>query len=147
MKFDMPSQVGQVDLTASRWDTLLAPRAVSLAFPAAPEQRVNCTMQKRKRKTESERWKQEERRWRGAGDDAVNQIKWQLKCHSMPKHFKMQAACEKCSCQTTKQTTTTTTTIVCTVRKRVCQRLRLEMAMVMGAGGGKVKREAGWAIN
>lgn len=145
MKFDMPSQVGQVDLTASRWDTLLAPRAVSLAFPAAPEQRVNCTMQKRK--TESERWKQEERRWRGAGDDAVNQIKWQLKCHSMPKHFKMQAACEKCSCQTTKQTTTTTTTIVCTVRKRVCQRLRLEMAMVMGAGGGKVEREAGWAIN
>lgn len=63
----------------------------------------------------------------------------------MPKHFKMQAACEKCSCQTTKQTTTTT--IVCTVRKRVCQRLRLEMAMVMGAGGGKVEREAGWAIN
>lgn len=64
----------------------------------------------------------------------------------MPKHFKMQAACEKCSCQTTKQTTTSTT-IVCTVRKRVCQRLRLEMAMVMGEGGGNVEREAGWAIN
>lgn len=113
----------------------LALRVIFQSFPRAliaqcTRQRKGKSRKQRERKSERERL----REGGETGDDAVNQIKWQLKCHSMPKHFKMQAACEKCSCPTT---TTTTTTIV---RKK--ERLRLEMAMAVAVAQRRAKQSS-----